>query len=73
VDARVDFSDTRNLIIASVILVIGIGGAKIHLGPVEIGEMSLATYVGVLLNLVLPTRRGSGTEELGEVAAAPDV
>ena len=73
VDARVDFSQTRNLIIASVILVIGIGGAKIHLGPVEIGEMSLATYVGVLLNLVLPTRRGSGTEELGEVAAAPDV
>jgi hypothetical protein len=28
--------------------------------------------VGVLLNLVLPTRR-TGTDELGEVAAAPDV
>ena len=52
------------------ILVIGIGGAKIHLGPVEIGEMSLATYVGVLLNLVLPAAKG--TPE-GEVAAAPDV
>ena len=70
VDAKVDFSQTRNLIIASVILVIGIGGAKIHLGPVEIGEMSLATYVGVLLNLVLPAAKG--TPE-GEVAAAPDV
>jgi uracil permease len=70
VDAKVDFSETRNLIIASVILVIGIGGAKIHLGPVEIGEMSLATYVGVLLNLVLPSAKG--TPE-GAVSAAPDI
>jgi len=54
VEAGIDFSQKRNLIIASVILVIGIGGAKIHIGSVEIGEMSLATYVGVLLNLVLP-------------------
>jgi uracil permease len=73
VDARVDFSDTRNLIIASVILVIGIGGAKIHLGPVEIGEMSLATYVGVILNLVLPSRRAGAPGEVGEMASAPDV
>jgi uracil permease len=73
VDAKVDFSDTRNLIIASVILVIGIGGAKIHLGPVEIGEMSLATYVGVILNLVLPSRRAGAPGEVGEMAAAPDV
>jgi uracil permease len=51
-----------------VILVIGIGGATIHLGPVEISEMSLATYVGVLLNLVLPDR----LEDEG-AAAAPDV
>jgi uracil permease len=54
VEAGIDFSRKRNLIIASVILVIGIGGAKIHLGGLEIGEMSLATYIGVLLNLVLP-------------------
>jgi len=54
VEDKTDFSQKRNLIIASVILVIGIGGAKLHLGKTEIGEMSLATYVGVLLNLVLP-------------------
>jgi uracil permease len=54
VEARIDFAHKRNLIITSVILIIGIGGAKIHLGSVELGEMSLATYVGVLLNLVLP-------------------
>jgi uracil permease len=56
VEAGIDFSDKRNLIITSVILVIGIGGAKIHIGSLEVGEMSLATYVGVLLNLVLPKR-----------------
>jgi uracil permease len=56
VEAGIDFSEKRNLIIASVILVIGIGGAKIHLGALEVGEMSLATYVGVLLNLVLPRK-----------------
>jgi uracil permease len=54
IEAGIDFSRKRNLIIASVVLVIGIGGATIHLGPVEISEMSLATYVGVILNLVLP-------------------
>jgi uracil permease len=54
IEARTDFSRKRNLIIASVILVLGIGGASVHLGRLEISEMSLATYVGVLLNLVLP-------------------
>jgi uracil permease len=54
VEAGIDFSQKRNLIIASVVLVIGIGGARIHLGGVEFGEMPLATYVGILLNLVLP-------------------
>jgi uracil permease len=54
IEAGIDFSRKRNLIIASVILVVGIGGARIHLGGLEIGEMSLATYIGVILNLVLP-------------------
>jgi uracil permease len=74
VDAKVDFSQKRNLIITSVILVLGIGGARIHLGGVEIGEMSLATYVGILLNLVLPQAGDEG--EPGHVVQAetqPDV
>jgi uracil permease len=64
VEDRTDFSQKRNLIIVSVILVIGIGGAKLHFGATEIGEMSLATYVGVLLNLILPSPKG------GKAAAA---
>lgn len=69
VEDKTDFSQKRNLIIASVILVIGIGGAKIHLGSTEIGEMSLATYVGVLLNLILP-REKAAEETASEAAAA---
>jgi len=74
VDAKVDLSSKRNLIITSVILVIGIGGAKIHLGSVELGEMSLATYVGILLNLVLPRGVDSVSDEaLLAAEAEPDV
>jgi uracil permease len=62
VEAGIDFSQKRNLIIASVVLVIGIGGAKVHLGGVEFGEMPLATYVGILLNLVLPRARDGAVE-----------
>ena len=64
VEAGIDFSQKRNLIIASVVLVIGIGGAKISIGAIEFSEMSLATYVGVLLNLILPRRlEGEGARE----------
>jgi uracil permease len=71
VEARIDYAQKRNLIITSVILIIGIGGARIHLGSVELGEMSLATYVGVLLNLVLP-KHASGDGEAVLAATQPD-
>jgi uracil permease len=74
VEAGIDFSHKRNLIISSVILVIGIGGAKVHVFGLEIGEMSLATYVGVLLNLVLPRHLEPAQEHAGEAAGqAADV
>jgi len=74
VEAGIDFSHKRNLIISSVILVIGIGGAKVHVFGLEIGEMSLATYVGVLLNLVLPRAMEAAPEHAGEAAGqAADV
>lgn len=58
VDSRVDFGNNRNMVIASVILVIGIGNAKIIVESwgLEIGGMALAAIVGVLLNLILPGR-----------------
>jgi uracil permease len=71
VEAGIDFSQKRNLIIASVVLVLGIGDAKVHLGTMEIHAMSLATYVGILLNLVLP--RGMESEGQSAATHAPDV
>ncbi len=57
IDRRVDFSHKRNLIIASVILVIGIGGAFIQVtSDFKITGMALATVIGIGLNLLMPGR-----------------
>jgi len=57
VDNKVDFSLNRNLIISSVILVIGIGGAFLKITQnLELSSMALAAIIGVILNLVLPGR-----------------
>lgn len=58
VDNGVDFSKTRNMIIAAVILVFGLGGAvipiKIGLVEIKLVGMALAAIVGIILNIVLP-------------------
>jgi uracil permease len=55
VDSKIDFGNNRNLVISSVILVIGIGGAFIKISEqFEIHGMALAALIGVLLNLILP-------------------
>lgn len=60
VENKVDFDDKRNLVIASVILIFGIGGATLKIPQVSdtfaIEGMALAAIVGVILNLVLPGR-----------------
>lgn len=57
VENKVSFTKKRNLIIASVILVIGIGGAAIHVGKLfSLEGMALASIIGVVLNLILPDK-----------------
>ncbi|PYZ93220.1 uracil permease [Salipaludibacillus keqinensis] len=57
IDNQVDIGKKRNLIIASVILVVGIGGAIIEVtDTIEIAGMALATIIGIFLNLILPGR-----------------
>lgn len=51
---KVDLGDTRNLIIASLILTLGIGGAELTFGSFTIGGIGLSALVGVILNLILP-------------------
>lgn len=60
VDSQIDLADKRNLIIASVILVIGVGGAALNIGSFRLEGMALATIIGVVLNLVLPKEADSG-------------
>ena len=49
----VDFSNTRNLFIASSILICGIGGLEITIGPVVISPLACALVVGIITNLLL--------------------
>ena len=56
VESGIDYGDKRNLVISSVILVLGIGGAELSLGGLSLQGMGLATLVGILLNLVLPQK-----------------
>ncbi|MDM5232147.1 uracil-xanthine permease family protein [Lysinibacillus pakistanensis] len=58
VDNHIDFGNSRNLVIASVILVIGIGGAKFVISEsLSIEGMALAAIIGVLLNAILPGKK----------------
>ncbi|NLL43638.1 MAG: uracil permease, partial [Firmicutes bacterium] len=56
VESGIDYGNKRNLVISSVILVLGIGGAELSVGPLTLQGMGLAALVGVLLNLFLPQR-----------------
>lgn len=58
---RVDFNKTKNVIVASAMLVLGLGGAMISITSgdlsVSISGMSLAAIVGIILNLCLPNEK----------------
>jgi uracil permease len=56
VESGIDYGDKRNLVISSVILVLGIGGAQLSVGGLSLQGMALATITGIILNLVLPRR-----------------
>lgn len=63
VDNQVDLGNNRNLIISSVILVIGIGGAMVQFSIGDFGfkveGMALAAFIGVFLNLILPGKEAA--------------
>lgn len=54
---KIDIGNTRNLVIISLILTLGIGGAELTFGNFTIGGIGLAALTGVLLNLILPQSR----------------
>lgn len=54
---KVDMGETRNLVIVSLILILGIGGAELTFGTFTIGGIGLAALVGVILNLIIPQKK----------------
>ena len=54
---RVDFGQMRNLIIASAMLVLGLGGAILKLGPVTLSGTALSAMTGIILNTKIKTKR----------------
>lgn len=64
---QVNFNNTKNVIVASAMLVLGLGGAAISIVSgdvsVTISGMSLAAIVGIILNLCLPNEKEEKVEE----------
>ena len=57
VENQVDFTKTRNLLIAAVMLVLGLGADKaITIGGVAISGVALAAILGIILNKILPEK-----------------
>ncbi len=54
VNHKVDLNQTRNIIIVSVVLTLGIGGAILPMGSFSLSGIGLSALAGVILNLVLP-------------------
>ncbi|WP_241626441.1 uracil permease [Rosenbergiella epipactidis] len=52
IDAKVDYSKAKNLILTAIILIVGVSGASIHIGAAELKGMALATIVGIVLSLI---------------------
>ena len=76
VDTKLDLSNTKNLLIVSITLGVGLGFAglsligdvtgnnafKVMIGDVEISALAIATIVAIFLNLIIPS-----TKEIEEV------
>lgn len=54
IDSKTDMNKTRNQVIVSVIMTVGIGGAMIEYENFSLAGIGLASVVGVMLNLILP-------------------
>jgi uracil permease len=51
-EKKVDYTKPANLILSAVTFVVGVSGAKVNLGTVELKGMALATVVAILMGLL---------------------
>jgi uracil permease len=52
VEQKVDFSKNSNMVLGAVTFVVGVSGAVINIGSVQLKGMALAAVVGVVLSLI---------------------
>jgi uracil permease len=52
----VDLGDNRNLFVVAAILVCGIGGLTLKLGPIEISAIATALVLGIIVNVIFNRR-----------------
>ena len=68
---QTNFEDPKNVVVASSMLVLGLGGAVISIVSgdlsLTISGMSLASIVGIILNLVLPNEKEEENKEAKEI------
>jgi uracil permease len=56
VNHKVNLDQTRNIIIVSVVLTLGIGGAILPMGSFSLSGIGLSALAGVILNLMIPNK-----------------
>ncbi len=70
IENKIDFGKSKNVVVASTMLVLGLGGAAISIIhgdlSVTISGMSLAAIIGILLNLLLPDEKQSDNSQSDE-------
>jgi uracil permease len=52
IEAKVDYSKSRNLLLSAIVFVVGISGVSINVGTTQLKGMVLATLVGMGLSLI---------------------
>ena len=60
---KVDLNKNRNLFVASVILICGIGGFAISFGQVTITTVACALILGILTNTMLAKEKDENASE----------
>ncbi|MDF2519516.1 MAG: uraA [Clostridia bacterium] len=52
VESKVDYSKPKNLVLTSVVLIIGLSGAHVQIGTVQLTGMALATVLSIVVSLL---------------------
>ncbi|RKD22985.1 uracil permease [Ammoniphilus oxalaticus] len=81
VEHKIDFAEKRNMVIAAIILVTGIGGFKLEfhdftirhfIANLTIDNIAMATFLGILLHALLPGKEVAFGEAPAEAAEGVD-